>query len=71
MQRNAGDRMSDGKLGDGTGMDSDTPVEVRGLGGSVTAIAAGDSTACAVQGGVAWCWGFGRSGQLGNGKANE
>ena len=58
----------DGQLGNGSGEDRFVPESVvGGLGSGVTAIAVGDSTACAVQHGVAWCWGLGTSGQLGNG----
>lgn len=63
---------SGGTLGNGNNTDSNTPVEVltNGVlaGQSVTQVAAGGSTACAVTaaGGV-YCWGDGQSGQFGNG----
>lgn len=57
-----------GELGNGAEEESHVPVDVVGLGSGVTAIAAGESHACAVtsQGGVK-CWGFGGYGALGDG----
>ena len=54
-------------LGDGTTNDSLVPVQVIGLlsGVSSVSIAAGHS--CAIQTGVAKCWGLNGSGNLGNG----
>ena len=60
-----------GELGDGksgTSNDSDVPVQVTGLPSSAVAIAAADSTICAVLvGGQVDCWGDNTAGQLGTG----
>ncbi len=58
----------DGELGDGTFTSRSLPVDVTGLAGSVNAIAAGYSHACALtaDGGVE-CWGRNADGQLGDG----
>lgn len=50
-----GDNSSD-QLGDGTGVDSDKPVAVRGVQGA-RALSAGGTTACAVAAGQVKCWG--------------
>jgi alpha-tubulin suppressor-like RCC1 family protein len=57
-----------GQLGDGSMVNSNVPVEVRGL-KDVTAIAAGWAHTCALtrSGGVS-CWGYNKNGELGNGK---
>ena len=57
-----------GLLGNGTTTDSAVPVAVAGVlaGKTVTAVSAGDSHACAVADGKAFCWGYNSSGQLGN-----
>jgi alpha-tubulin suppressor-like RCC1 family protein len=46
-----------GQLGNGTKVNSTTPVAVSGLGTGVTAIAAGTYRTCAIQNGGAKCWG--------------
>jgi alpha-tubulin suppressor-like RCC1 family protein len=57
-----------GQLGNGTFIDSSTPVGVRGLASGVTSIAAGAGWNCALTkaGGVR-CWGWNAYGQLGIG----
>ncbi|MFN2298455.1 MAG: RCC1 domain-containing protein, partial [Anaerolineales bacterium] len=63
---------SGGQLGDSTcSAQSETPVDVYGLTGGVTAIAAGDDHACAIlSDGSIKCWGQNASGQLGTGDYN-
>lgn len=62
-----------GQLGNGTTTDSSSPGIVLYAGSlspisGVTAIAAGNSHACALlSGGEVWCWGSNQLGQLGNG----
>jgi alpha-tubulin suppressor-like RCC1 family protein len=57
-----------GELGDGTRIERLTPVDVSRLTSGVAAVAAGLDHTCAVTtAGGAKCWGYNRSGQLGNG----
>lgn len=57
-----------GQLGNGTTVDSTTPVPVTGLSKKVKAISLGDYHACALTTkGAVKCWGEGTGGQLGNG----
>lgn len=57
-----------GELGDNSNVDSPIPVDVDGLASGVAAIAAGDSTSCAVilGSGRVKCWGTNWAGQLGD-----
>ena len=62
----------DGELGNGTGVDSLTPVDVDGLGAAVSDLASGELHTCAVlDGGGVKCWGYNASGQLGNGTTDD
>ena len=64
-----------GQLGNNSGTDKRTPVQVLGVGGSgnlteVAQIIAGTSHTCAVKNeGTVWCWGNNSFGQLGNNSA--
>jgi len=63
---------ANGELGDGTRIDKSQPVYVNGLSGVVTSIAVGDDHTCAVmETGEVQCWGFNRSGQLGDGTTDS
>lgn len=64
---------SNGKLGDGTTLDSSIPVAVRGAlaGKTVTALSAGMDHTCAVADGAAYCWGANSLGYLGTGNATS
>ena len=61
-----------GQLGDGTYIDRPAPVDVAGLAGGVSAIAAGFYHVCGItkDGGVT-CWGGNESGQLGIGTTSD
>jgi alpha-tubulin suppressor-like RCC1 family protein len=56
-----------GQIGDGTTTNRLTPVQVTGLGSSVTQIQTSSSTTCATVSGTARCWGHNAFGQIGDG----
>jgi len=60
----------EGRLGNGTGLDSAVPTGVSGLAGGALALGVGVAHSCAVDAsnGI-WCWGRGGAGQLGDGAA--
>ena len=58
---------SRGELGDGTNVDSATPVDVVGVSGASAITAGLFSTSCATAGGQVKCWGRNDFGQLGDG----
>ena len=62
-----------GRLGRGstsTADDDDDPAQVIGLDSGVTDIAANGGHVCAAKGGIAYCWGDGQVGKLGDGPAS-
>ena len=59
----------DGQLGDGTTVDSLTPVVVSGL-ADVSSVSLGTSSSCALtSGGAVFCWGSNVEGQIGDNRA--
>lgn len=63
---------NNGELGDGSNIERHTPVDVLGITGSVTALAAVRDHACVLlTDGTAQCWGLNDSGQLGDGTKNN
>ena len=60
-----------GQLGNGTVVDSDTPVSANGI-NSATAVSVGDTHSCAllIDASIK-CWGYNASGQLGDGSTNR
>lgn len=61
---------SSGQLGNGTVIDSDTPVAVEGITGA-TSIGAGAAFACALIDGTVECWGDNTYGELGGGTTGQ
>ena len=68
---------SNGQLGNNTTLNSSTPVEVVGVGGTgllsgITSVSVGYNTACATSlAGNVYCWGWNSYGQLGNNTSND
>ena len=66
---------ADGVLGNGSVIDSSTPVAVTATGAlagkTVTAISAGRSNTCAIADGAAYCWGYAGFGALGSGTVDS
>lgn len=61
-----------GQLGNGTRINSSTPVDVVGLSGPVLAVSTGFYHTCALLvSGTVQCWGWNASGQLGDGSTND
>ena len=60
-----------GELGNGTGINSSTPVTVTGMSSGVTAVAAGDFHSLAVRNGNVYSWGHNADGQLGDGTTSN
>jgi alpha-tubulin suppressor-like RCC1 family protein len=61
-----------GALGDGTTTDRSTPVQVRGLSGVITQVAAGEAFSLALRSdGTVWAWGRNDHGQLGRGTTSS
>jgi alpha-tubulin suppressor-like RCC1 family protein len=60
-----------GQLGDGTMVNSNVPVEVKGLEDAVMVKAGWKHTCALTAGGAVKCWGYNRNGELGNGKTAD
>ena len=57
----------EGQLGDGTGIDRKSPVDVVTIPGGMVAISVGGQHTCALSQGTVTCWGENEDGQLGDG----
>src|SRR5439155_19854864 len=63
---------SSGQLGDGTKTTRVVPVAASGLGSGVVWVSAGTKHSCAVPGvGAVECWGYDKSGQLGDNSTGD
>jgi alpha-tubulin suppressor-like RCC1 family protein len=58
-----------GQLGNGTNADSNVPVTTNGIGTAVGLGAGNNHSGAVLSDGTARCWGYGESGQLGDGNA--
>jgi alpha-tubulin suppressor-like RCC1 family protein len=56
-----------GELGNGTEVNSSTPVQVPGLTGVVQLVAGYDHFCAMKSDGTVWCWGGNNNGQIGTG----
>ncbi|CAM3714312.1 IPTL-CTERM sorting domain-containing protein [Paracidovorax anthurii] len=61
----------DGRVGDGSTTNRNSPTPVSGLGAGVAAIAAGDHTCAVTTAGAVLCWGGNTYGQLGDGTTTQ
>jgi len=65
-------RGDSGEMGNGTNTYiNPAPVAVTGATSGVELVSAGDAFTCAIQGGAAYCWGWGSPGVLGNGNTTN
>lgn len=60
-----------GQLGNGTTVDSSTPVQVSGISGAVSISAVGGSAYAILSDGTIWAWGANESGELGDGTVDS
>jgi alpha-tubulin suppressor-like RCC1 family protein len=60
-----------GQLGNGTMVDSNVPVDVRGVQDAVSVKAGWKHTCALTRLGAVMCWGYNRNGELGNGKTAD
>ena len=60
-----------GRLGDGTVIQKNSPVDVSGLTSGVSSISTGNNHTCAVVSGGAKCWGYNNYRQLGDGTTTQ
>jgi alpha-tubulin suppressor-like RCC1 family protein len=63
---------ANGRLGDGSGADQSSPVQVGALGNQAAAVVIGFDYACALdKAGAVWCWGWNTDGNLGDGTYSD